>query len=58
MVWVGRYMKKYPDHFKIPGGRPLLLLVALFYLLSLGVEVFVHMGWAPSYFDVQEINVL
>lgn len=33
LVWVGRYIKKYPEQTKqLPGGRPLLILLMLFAL--------------------------
>jgi tyrosine-specific transport protein len=41
MVWIGRYIKKYPKSEKrLPGGRAMLALVIFFILLELGIEIF------------------
>lgn len=40
LIWVGRYKKGY-DHssFRVPGGKPLLIGVFLFFMIALGIEV-------------------
>ena len=41
MVWIGRYIKKYPKAEKrLPGGRAMLCLLIFFILLELGIELF------------------
>jgi tyrosine-specific transport protein len=41
MVWIGRYVKKYPRAEKrLPGGRAMLSLLILFILFELGIEIF------------------
>ncbi len=32
MVWIGRYVKKTPSHYRLMGGRPMLVVIALFAL--------------------------
>jgi tyrosine-specific transport protein len=39
MVWIGRYKKGYRSHVQLPGGRALLLLLALFILFELFIEL-------------------
>ena len=41
MVWIGRYVKKYPRAEKrLPGGRAMLSLLIFFILFELGIEIF------------------
>ncbi|MCX6990425.1 MAG: GerAB/ArcD/ProY family transporter [Chlamydiae bacterium] len=41
MVWIGRYVKKYPKAEKrLPGGRVMLSMLIFFILLELGIEIF------------------
>lgn len=41
MVWIGRYVKKYPkEHRQLPGGRAMLSLLIFFILVELGIELF------------------
>lgn len=51
MVWVGRYYLKFPAENRVPGGKPLLLGVLLFFIFSLGLEILVRMGYICSIFD-------
>ena len=39
MVWVGRYHLKWPLVRELPGGRPLLIILALFVLFEIGFEL-------------------
>jgi tyrosine-specific transport protein len=39
MVWSGRYRKELTGNFRLPGGRPLLILMTLFVLLVLAAEL-------------------
>lgn len=40
LVWVGRYVKCYPEqHPQLPGGRPLLACLMIFALFILGAEI-------------------
>lgn len=39
MVWVGRYIKKYPYKPQVPGGKSLLCLLSLFILIELSIEI-------------------
>lgn len=41
MVWVGRYIKRYPHEHghQLPGGKPMLLFLMAFAILILGAEV-------------------
>jgi hypothetical protein len=41
MVWVGRYIKKYPAQKReIPGGRVFLSILILMILVELGIEIY------------------
>jgi len=43
MVWVGRYIKKYPKRSDaLFGGKPLLALLILLTVTELGLDLFVH----------------
>lgn len=44
MVWVGRYVMKFPDDYRTPGGKPLLVFVFLFFTTTLVLEALVHSG--------------
>ena len=39
MVWSGRYVQRCKGHFRVWGGRSLLLAIVLFALFVLGVEI-------------------
>ncbi len=58
MVWIGRYYLKFPAENRVPGGRPLLLLILLFFIFSLGLEILVHTGYICSVLDYCRQNGL
>src|SRR5262249_33257116 len=39
MVWIGRYRKESLSMYRLPGGKPILLLIAAFALLILFVQI-------------------
>lgn len=51
MVWIGRYYLKFPDENRIPGGKPLLLVVGTFFVFSLCLETLIHSGYLCSIFE-------
>lgn len=51
MVWVGRYYTGYSSELKMPGGKPLLLIILIFFIFSLCLEIFVQAGFICSMFD-------
>lgn len=51
MVWIGRYHLKFPDENRVPGGKPLLVIVFVFFCASLILEALVHSGFVCSIFD-------
>lgn len=51
MVWIGRYYLKFPNENRVPGGKPLLILVFTFFLGALCLEILVHSGTICSIFD-------
>lgn len=51
MVWIGRYHLKFPAENRIPGGKPLLILVLLFFCGALILEALVHSGFVCSIFE-------
>jgi len=38
IVWVGRYWMKLPSEYSLFGGRTMLIMLALFTLLIIGIE--------------------
>lgn len=46
MVWIGRYYLKMgrEESYRVPGGKPLLIGVFIFFLCALLLEVFVQIG--------------
>ncbi|MCB1135934.1 MAG: tyrosine transporter, partial [Chlamydiia bacterium] len=44
MVWIGRYSRKLGGVPLVPGGRPVLIAIVLFYLASLGLELGEQLG--------------
>lgn len=51
MVWVGRYVLKFPRSHQTWGGKPLLIAVLLFFGFALILETLIHTGYACSIFD-------
>lgn len=57
MVWIGRYIYKFPDEHRTPGGKFLLILVFAFFSFSLILETFIHLGWACSIFETCQLYI-
>jgi tyrosine-specific transport protein len=51
MVWVGRYVLKFPDEHRTPGGKPLLIVVLAFFSFALILETLIHTGQTCSIFE-------
>jgi tyrosine-specific transport protein len=51
MVWVGRYVLKFPDEHRTPGGKPLLVIVLAFFSFALILETLIHTGQTCSIFE-------
>ena len=51
MVWGGRYILKFPEEHRTPGGKPLLIAVFLFFSFALILETLIHTGLTCSIFD-------
>ncbi|GAB4225645.1 MAG: aromatic amino acid transport family protein [Chlamydiales bacterium] len=58
IVWSGRYIKGIEEERFLPGGKFMLILLGLFFALSLISEICVQIGLAPSLYDVREANLL
>ncbi|MFI0435698.1 MAG: amino acid permease [Parachlamydiaceae bacterium] len=54
MVWIGRYILKFPAEHRTPGGKPLLIMVFIFFSGAFLLEALVHTGQVCSIFDVCE----
>ncbi len=54
MVWVGRYILKFPDDHRLPGGKVLLISVLAFFAFSLILETLIFTGYACSIFEACE----
>ena len=57
MVWVGRYVLKFPDEHRTPGGKPLLFVVLAFFSFALILETLIHTGRMCSIFDACQVYV-
>lgn len=55
MVWIGRYKMGYQNHFRIPGGKPLLAAVFCFFVFALGVEILSQMGYITSIYEAYDV---
>lgn len=48
MVWMGRYVYKFPSENRTPGGKPLLIIVLAFFVFSFVVAILSQAGLLPS----------
>ncbi len=51
MVWIGRYKMGYSGDYKLPGGKPLLFLIIVFFSIVLSYEVLSQFNLMPSIFN-------
>jgi tyrosine-specific transport protein len=51
MVWLGRYWYKFPSENRTWGGKPLLVLVMLFFVTALCIEIFIYAGHISPILD-------
>lgn len=51
MVWMGRYIYRFPDDNRTPGGKALLIGTFCFFASAFILELFVHTGLICSIFD-------
>lgn len=51
MVWIGRYIYHFPDEHRTPGGKPLLVIVFLFFVSAFILETLIHTGMICSIFE-------
>ena len=57
MVWVGRYILKFPEENRLPGGKPLLIAVLIFFSSALVLETLIHTGRTCSIFEACQLFV-
>jgi len=57
MVWIGRYILKFPAEHRTPGGKPLLIAVFAFFCGALVLETLVHSGYVCSIFEACQFFV-
>lgn len=57
MVWIGRYVLKFPAEHRTPGGKPLLIAVFAFFAFALILETLIHTGQACSIFEACQLFV-
>lgn len=55
MVWVGRYIFKFPADHRTPGGKFLLIVVVLFFGFALILETLIHTGALCSIFEACQL---
>lgn len=48
MVWVGRYHLKQASELRLPGGKPVLILLAIIFASSIVVEILANFGYLSS----------
>lgn len=51
MVWIGRYYLSMKGEFRLFGGKFLLVLVGIFFAVTLALEVLAHFGHVPSIYE-------
>lgn len=57
MVWMGRYVLKFPAEQRTPGGKPLLIAVFAFFAFALILETLVHTGQICSIFEACQVFI-
>ncbi|WP_228840662.1 amino acid permease [Candidatus Protochlamydia phocaeensis] len=57
MVWVGRYYLHFPAENRVPGGKPLLLVVLAFFIFALVLEILIHSGFTCSIFEACQLII-
>jgi len=55
MVWIGRYRLGYANSFRVPGGKPLLVVVFLYFLVSLTIEILMQTGYLPMEYEAYDL---
>jgi tyrosine-specific transport protein len=55
MVWMGRYVYRFPSDNRTPGGKWLLIAVFVFFGSALLLETLIHTGHMCSIFDVCKV---
>ncbi len=58
MVWIGRYRRNLPHAVGFLGHKLFLILTILLFIISLTIEILVHLGMLSSIYDVSEVNLL
>lgn len=54
MIWIGRYRMGYSSTFHV-GGKPLLVIVFLFFFFALVLEILVHAGMLSSIYEAYNL---
>lgn len=55
MVWIGRYRLGYQKPRCLPGGKPFLVVILLFFVFSLGLEILAHTGLISSFYQAYDL---
>jgi tyrosine-specific transport protein len=55
MVWIGRYRLGYKDNCCLPGGKPLLILIFVFFLSALILQILTHSGHITSIYELYNV---
>lgn len=51
MVWIGRYWMKFSNSFRVPGGKPLIIILFCFFTFTLILEILIQGNWIPSSYE-------
>ena len=55
LVWKGRYRMTHPNSYRVAGGKPLLIAVGTFFVISLGIELLSMVGVLHSFYEPYEL---
>ncbi|CCB86667.1 amino acid permease [Parachlamydia acanthamoebae] len=58
MIWIGRYWMNLKGPFKVPGGKPLLAILFLFFTCTLFLEILIQGGWIASPYEEYHLHDL
>lgn len=55
MVWIGRYVYKFPKEHRLPGGKFVLIAVLIFFSSALIFETLIHTGKVCSIYEACQL---
>lgn len=55
MVWIGRYRLGYKSDLFLPGGKPLLVIIFIFFFSALLMEILIHTDHITSIYQIYDV---